>query len=99
MFGSLGAPELIIIGLVVVLLFGVGKIGRLGKDLGVGVKEFRRAMAEEDEAKALAVTVEPVTSYPPQPPLLAAPGEFNPPLVSGPAPAGSASAPPIGLLF
>lgn len=48
MFGSLGAPELIIIGLIVVLLFGVGKLSGLGKDLGSSVKEFRKAVKDED---------------------------------------------------
>lgn len=51
MFGSLGAPELIIIGLIVVLLFGVGKLSGLGKDLGSSVKEFRRAIKDEDAEK------------------------------------------------
>ena len=49
MFGSLGAPELIIIGLIVVLLFGVGKLSGLGKDLGSSVKEFRKAVKDEDD--------------------------------------------------
>ena len=49
MFGSLGAPELIIIGLIVVLLFGVGKLSGLGKDLGSSVKEFRKAVNDEDD--------------------------------------------------
>ena len=48
MFETIGVPELLIVGAVVLLLFGVGKVGRLGKDLGEGVKEFRRAMKEED---------------------------------------------------
>lgn len=48
MFGSLGAPELIVIGLVLVLLFGVGKISGLGRELGTSIKEFRRAVKDED---------------------------------------------------
>lgn len=49
MFGSLGTPEIIIIAVVVILLFGVGKLSGLGKDLGSSVKEFRRAVKDEDE--------------------------------------------------
>ncbi|MES4791851.1 MAG: twin-arginine translocase TatA/TatE family subunit [Chloroflexota bacterium] len=49
MFGSLGAPELIIIALVIVLIFGVGKISGLGRELGTSIKEFRRAVKDEDE--------------------------------------------------
>ena len=72
MFGSLGAPELIIIGLVIVLLFGVGKISGLGKELGSSIKEFRRAVKEEDaekkEAAAQAAAIPPTqaTTAPPQ---------------------------------
>jgi sec-independent protein translocase protein TatA len=52
MFGSLGPPELIIIGLIVVLLFGVGKLSGLGKDLGSSVKEFRKAVRDDDDKPA-----------------------------------------------
>lgn len=70
MFGSLGAPELIIIGLVVVLLFGVGKLSGLGKDLGSSVKEFRKAVKDEDaqppqQPPAQATVVPPVQYLPP----------------------------------
>lgn len=51
MFGSLGAPEIAIIGVIVVLLFGVGKLSGLGKDLGSSVKEFRKAVKDEDDKK------------------------------------------------
>ena len=48
MFETLGAPELLIILAVVVLLFGAGRVGRLGKDLGTSVREFRSAMKDDD---------------------------------------------------
>lgn len=49
MFGSLGGPEIAIIGVVVILLFGVGKLSGLGKDLGSSVKEFRRAIKDDED--------------------------------------------------
>jgi sec-independent protein translocase protein TatA len=52
MFETLGAPELLIILVLVVVLFGAGRVGRLGKDLGTSVKEFRRAVKDEDEQPA-----------------------------------------------
>jgi TatA/E family protein of Tat protein translocase len=52
MFGSFGAPEIIIIALVVVLLFGVGKISGLGRELGSSIKEFRKAVKDPDEEAA-----------------------------------------------
>ncbi len=54
---NLGAPELILIFLVILVLFGAKKIPDLAKGLGTGVKEFRKAMkdvqdtTEEDSKK------------------------------------------------
>ena len=51
MFG-LGTPEILIIAVVLVLLFGAKKIPDLMKGLGSGVKEFKKASTfEEDEKK------------------------------------------------
>jgi sec-independent protein translocase protein TatA len=47
-FETIGVPELLIILAIVMLLFGAGKVSRLGKDLGTSVKEFRRAMSDEE---------------------------------------------------
>ena len=44
---SLGAPELILIAFVIVLLFGAKKIPDLMKSLGRGVKSFKEGMNEE----------------------------------------------------
>lgn len=46
----LGPTELIIILLIVVLLFGVGRLGRLGGELGRGIREFREGL-QDDEPK------------------------------------------------
>ncbi len=49
MFGDIGAPELMIILLIVIVLFGAGRVGKLGKDVGTAVREFRHAVKDEDE--------------------------------------------------
>lgn len=46
----LGPFELIIILVIVILVFGVGKLPTIGGALGKGIKEFRNATKELDEA-------------------------------------------------
>lgn len=43
MFGSIGMPELIVIFVVALLVFGPKKLPELGKSLGRGLAEFKRA--------------------------------------------------------
>jgi len=45
----LGTPELIIILVVVLLLFGVGRIGKIAGELGGGIRAFREGLKGEDE--------------------------------------------------
>ena len=45
----LGPTELLIILAIVILLFGVGRIGRLGADFGKAIKEFRKAVSTDDD--------------------------------------------------
>ncbi|HCT94022.1 MAG: preprotein translocase [Bacteroidetes bacterium GWE2_39_28] len=52
LFGTLGATEIIIIALIVLLLFGGKKIPELMKGIGKGVKSFKDGMKGiEDEIK------------------------------------------------
>lgn len=43
---NLGLPELLVILVIVVLVFGAGKIPQLGKGLGEGIKNFKDAMRQ-----------------------------------------------------
>ena len=47
MFGKLGAVELIIIALILILLFGGKKIPELVRGIGDSVKEFKKGAKEE----------------------------------------------------
>ncbi|HXF50549.1 MAG TPA: twin-arginine translocase TatA/TatE family subunit [Dehalococcoidia bacterium] len=44
---GLGAPELILIVIVIALVFGVGKLADIGGVLGRSIREFRRELREE----------------------------------------------------
>jgi sec-independent protein translocase protein TatA len=46
MFGSLGWPELLLILAVVLLVFGVGRISKVGSELGKGISAFREGVKE-----------------------------------------------------
>lgn len=49
----LRGPELIVILVIVLLVFGVGRISRIGKELGSGIRAFREGLkgSEKDEAQ------------------------------------------------
>jgi sec-independent protein translocase protein TatA len=49
---DIGPTELIIVLLIVLLLFGVGRIGKLGGELGKGIRSFREGLKGDEEDKA-----------------------------------------------
>lgn len=46
---SLGGWEWVIILVIVLLIFGVGRIGKLGEELGKGVRAFRQGVQDESD--------------------------------------------------
>ena len=48
MFGF-GTTELIIVLVIVILLFGVGRIGKIAGELGSGIKNFRSSMKDAEK--------------------------------------------------
>jgi len=63
---DLGAPELVLILVIIVLLFGVGRIGKVGKELGTGIRAFKEGLQSDSPATAEtsvkdATTVTPVS--------------------------------------
>jgi sec-independent protein translocase protein TatA len=50
MFGNIGTPELILIFLVILVFFGAKKIPDIARGLGQGVREFRKAVHEAEDA-------------------------------------------------
>ena len=80
MFGSLGPLEIGIIALIVILLFGAGKISGLGKDLGSSIKEFRKAVKDEDDpSKQPPAQAQQYQAQPPQQVAPPQPQQYAPP--------------------
>ena len=50
MFGGFGLPELLVILVIVLLIFGPKRLKSLGSDLGSAIKGFRNAVSEEDKS-------------------------------------------------
>ena len=50
--GSLGGTELLIILAIVILLFGVGRVSRIGGELGSAVANFRKGLQEGAKGKS-----------------------------------------------
>ena len=52
MLGRLGPFEIVIILLIVVLLFGPGRIGKIAGEIGEGIRNFREGLAgKQDETQ------------------------------------------------
>jgi len=49
--GEISITKLLVVGALIVLLFGTKKLRTLGSDLGSAIKGFKKAMAEEEPAK------------------------------------------------
>lgn len=49
MIGNIGLPELIIIFLIVLFLFGAGKIPKIARDIGGGIREFKKSITGEND--------------------------------------------------
>ena len=48
----IGVPELLIVLVIVVLIFGVGRVASVGKELGSAIREFRKGLKGDEEEKA-----------------------------------------------
>src|SRR5437588_12363854 len=78
MFGSLGFPELIVIFVIALIIFGPRKLPEIGKALGKSLAEFKKAsnelrntLEEEIRIEEQRTVSEPKTAQPTQPAMTA----------------------------
>ena len=50
MFGNLGAGEIVILLLIVLLVFGANRLPEAGKAVGKGLREFKRAISDAEDS-------------------------------------------------
>ncbi len=60
LIGPLGLPELLLIVLIIVIIFGARRLPELGKSLGEGIKNFKNSFGtKENEEDTLSEKSEP----------------------------------------
>jgi sec-independent protein translocase protein TatA len=75
--GPLSWPEILIILVVLLLLFGAKRLPEMGRSLGRGMREFKDAVTGNEESKPTELNA-PVTPTAPTPPASPAPTEAAP---------------------
>jgi len=58
---TLGPTELVLILIIVLLLFGVGRIGKIGGELGSGIKAFREGLKGDEKDSKNPKETKPAT--------------------------------------
>jgi len=61
-FGPIGLPQILIILLIVLLIFGSKRLPEIGSSLGIGIRRFKSSVTGEEEAKTTTVNSESAES-------------------------------------
>ena len=79
MFG-IGVPELIVILVIILIIFGAGKLPEVGSAIGKSIREFQKAAGQiqEPTQTGQAAPVQPAQSAPPMQPVQPMPPALNP---------------------
>lgn len=65
MFGSFGFMELLLILIIVLIIFGAGKLPQLGEGLGKAIKGFKKSVNEPDAMDVTAAAASPENNHAP----------------------------------
>jgi|tagenome__1003787_1003787.scaffolds.fasta_scaffold20185318_2 sec-independent protein translocase protein TatA len=88
-FSNIGPGELIIVAVIVLLIFGPGRLPDVGQALGKGIREFRKAATDVTEATRLDSTPTPSNTATP-----GAAADASTPPATTPAPSAAPVPPP-----
>ncbi len=61
---NLGMPELAVILVIALVVFGPGKLPEAGKSIGKGLSELRRALSGEAKDETITIKAEPTDKKP-----------------------------------
>ncbi|HWA59430.1 MAG TPA: twin-arginine translocase TatA/TatE family subunit [Gemmatimonadales bacterium] len=50
MLGNLGLPEILLIGFIVLMVFGAKRLPEIGSSFGKGIREFKRSISDASDA-------------------------------------------------
>lgn len=70
---NIGAPELIIILVIALLILGPGKLPEVGASIGKSIREFRKASSDLSDSVNVSVDTSPLPPAPPAPTTAATP--------------------------
>ena len=84
--GGFSPIHIIIVLLLIVLLFGAGKVSNLMGDVAKGIKSFKKGMAEDDEPARRIASEQPLDARPIPAPPPAEPAAAQAPPVATPDP-------------
>ena len=58
MFGGIGMPELLVILVIVLIIFGANKLPQIGEGIGKGIRNFKKNIKEKGEIDITPATTE-----------------------------------------
>ena len=68
-FGSIGAGELLILLLVILLVFGPKRLPEMGRSLGRGMREFKNSVTKDDQHQPAELTTASAVEEPVRAPI------------------------------